>query len=228
MINISMDNYSTAPEQFGPSFREKVTQLLEKKPVIYQFMRFGCIGSMNTALNFLILNTVSKAFSISQGLSLGMVGALAFCGAVIQSYLWNRTWTFGGETGVSLFKNFERLVLIGLFGFVTVVIILVASKMSAPWEFFASLLLAYLAAESVLWKRFGFHLSDWNHESHSFVVFFIVTLIGLGINVFLISFISTHVHLTDTDLDKNIAAIAATGVSLFWNFMGYKVIVFKK
>ena len=210
------------------SFSQKITGLLERNPVVYQFLRFGCIGALNTALNFLILNSISKALNISQGLPLGAVEGVAFCGAVIQSYLWNRTWTFGSEQGVSLFKNFERLLAVGLLGFLAVVFVLVGSRLSAPWEYFAGILVVYLIIETVLWKYFGFHVSDWNHEGHSFVIFFFVTLVGLGINVLLISFISTNLHLTNTDLDKNIAAIVATGVSLFWNFVGYKLVVFKK
>ncbi len=105
-----MDNNFSQSE----GFHKKVTGFLERKPVIYQFLRFGCIGFLNTALNFLILNTVSKALGITEGWPLGGVAALAFVGAVIQSYTWNRTWTFGRETGVSLWQNVVRLFFVGL------------------------------------------------------------------------------------------------------------------
>ena len=39
----------------------QISDLLTRRPVIFQFFRFACIGLMNTALNFLILNAVSKA-----------------------------------------------------------------------------------------------------------------------------------------------------------------------
>jgi putative flippase GtrA len=206
----------------------KITAFLEKKPVIYQFFRFVCIGFLNTALNFLILNSISKFLNIDRGWSLGGVSVISFCAAVIQSYLWNRTWTFGNEMGVTLWKNVTRLILVGALGVIGIIFVLIGSRFSAPAIFFALALIVYLIFESVLWKVFGFHLSDWDHEGHSFVVFFIVTLIGLGINFSLISFISENLRLTGSDLDKNIAAALATGVSLFWNFTGYKVIVFRK
>ena len=72
-------------------------------------------------------------------------------------------------------------------------------------------------------------MSDWNHESHSFMIFFVVTFIGLNINAWLTAYFSDQVALTQTvDLNKNIAVVLATGISLFWNFTGYKVIVFKR
>ena len=209
-------------------FAGKITGFLERFPVIYQFLRFGCIGALNTGLNFLILNTLSKALGVSQGWPLGGVEVVAFVGAVIQSYFWNRTWTFGSEQGVSIIKNFIRLVMVGALGFLAFVFVLIGSKFFAPWYFFAIELVVYLVFESALWRTFGFHISDWNHESHSFFIFFLVTLIGLGINTVLVSVISLHLHLTHTDLDKNISAFLAVCVSLFWNFIGYKLIVFKK
>ena len=210
------------------SFQNKVTSFLEARLVIYQFLRFVCIGFLNTALNFLILNTLSKALGISQGFSLGAVGVVGFSAAVIQSYLWNRTWTFGSEVGVSLWRNVVRLIFVGLLGFLGVIFVFVGSRFSAPWLFYLTLLIVYLVFEAMLWRHFGFHMSDWDHAGHSFLIFFVVTLVGLGINISLISVISSNLHLTHTDLDKNIAAALATLVSLFWNFVGYKVFVFKK
>jgi len=220
-----MENTPLAPSL---SLQDKITILLEKRPVVYQFLRFGCIGLLNTALNFLILNSLSKALGISQGWQLGSVEAVGFAAAVLQSYLWNRTWTFGAEQTVSLWKNLIRLFFVGLLGFLTIVFVLIGSNLSAPYLFYVVLMAIYLLLETVLWRVFGFHTSDWNHEGHSFLIFFFVTLIGLGLNVFLISVVSHYVHLTNTDLDKNIAAVVATGASLFWNFAGYKLLVFKK
>ncbi len=119
-------------------------------------------------------------------------------------------------------------MLIGLLGSLAIIFVLLGSHAFAPWYYYLAILIVYLALETVLWRHFGFHMSDWNHESHSFFIFVLVTLVGLGINVSLVSIISLHLHLTHTDLDKNIASILATLVSLFWNFIGYKVVVFKK
>ena len=65
----------------------------------------------------------------------------------------------------------------------------------------------------------------------SFVVFVVVTLIGLGINTgvvyFLTTFVSPIIVNSDT-LWANFAKVLATLLSLVWNFAGYRLIVFKK
>ncbi len=209
-------------------FSFKVTHFLETHSVIYQFLRFVCIGLLNTGLSFLVVNAISKALNISQGWRLGAVTAVAFVCAVIQSYPWNRTWTFGGEMGVTLWKNLMRLLMVGALGATALIFVLFASRFSAPAVFYLIVIVIYLIVENLLWRHFGFHMSNWDHMGHSFFIFFMVTLIGLGINSSLSSVISSHLHLTFTDLDKNIAVALATGISLFWNFVGYKVLVFKK
>jgi putative flippase GtrA len=206
----------------------QISDLIARRPVIIQFLRFACIGLLNTALDFLLLNAISKALGISQGWPLGAINFFSFTMAVIQSYLWNRTWTFGTESS-GLRVNLKRLILVGSLGAITIIFVIVGSKFQMPAYYYVILLAIYLFIETILWRWFGFHLSDWNHESHSFLVFFIITFIGLSINVSLVSLISVHLHLTQNpDLDKNIAKVIATGVSLFWNFTGYKFIVFKK
>ncbi len=223
-----MENFHISQDTSNKSFIQIITGFLEKKPVIYQFLRFVCIGLLNTGLNFLVTNSISKALGISQGWKYGMITGVGFICAVIQSYLWNRTWTFGSETGVTLRKNLGRLFWVGFLGGLSILLILVASKFFAPTIFYLILLVVYLIFESVLWKRFGFHLSSWNHESHSFLIFFMVTGVGFLINSTLSAVLSTHIHISRTDLDKNIALALATGVTLFWNFTGYKLLVFKK
>lgn len=65
----------------------------------------------------------------------------------------------------------------------------------------------------------------------NFITFFMVTLIGLGINSSIVYFLTTYVDpigVTSRNLWVNVAKALATGVSLFWNFAGYKLIVFKR
>lgn len=67
-------------------------------------------------------------------------------------------------------------------------------------------------------------------KKSNFVTFAVVTLVGLSINtgvVFaLTTFFSPIAGISDT-LWANVAKVGATGLSLVWNFLGYKLIVFK-
>lgn len=78
----------------------------------------------------------------------------------------------------------------------------------------------------------------WNREwvfgegkKSNFMTFFAVTLIGLAINTGIVFGLTTFVPpiLVNSDtLWANFAKVLATGLSLVWNFMGYRLIVFKK
>src|SRR6185436_14055068 len=162
-----MEN-NPVPQISEASDHQLLTHFLETHRVIYQFLRFGCIGLLNTGLSFLVVNTISKFLNISQGIPYGAIVGAGFICAVIQSYPWNKTWTFGGESGVSLWKNVVRLFSVGALGFSALVFVLFAAAHSAPAWSYLIFLIAYLVVEEILWKRFGFHLSDWDHEGHSF------------------------------------------------------------
>lgn len=65
----------------------------------------------------------------------------------------------------------------------------------------------------------------------NFITFVAVTLIGLAINSAIVYVISTYVPPVIVDSQKlwtNLAKVLATGVSLIWNFTGYRLVVFKK
>lgn len=76
----------------------------------------------------------------------------------------------------------------------------------------------------------------WNKEwvfpgskKASFVTFLIVSIIGIGINTFIVYFLTTNVSpvfVKSAALWANLAKILATGASLIWNFLGYRLVVF--
>jgi putative flippase GtrA len=206
---------------------KNLENFFERHQFIYQFLRYAVTGFLNTALNFLILNIVSKALNINHGFSLALIAGLAFAVSVVQSYFWNRVWAFGNEGRVSLRKNLTRIFSVGLLGLVTLVLILVASKFSVIWEFYALLTVVYFAFEWVLWNSFGFHKADFIHVNNSFNKYFFVTFIGLLINAGLVWVITSNFHFIEGDLNKNIAVIMATTASFLWNFTSYKLMVFK-
>lgn len=212
------------------SFDAKITGILNKYPIILQVLRFGAIGVINTALDFIVLNGISKAFGITSGLSLSLINIVGFTLAVVQSYFWNHYWAFNQVQQVSLWKNFIRLVLVGVLGTVAVLVVLFGSKFSAPEIFYLIILAIFIILEVVFW--FGFELNKNappKQAASEFIAFLVVSLIGLAINSFLIGVISSAVHFSaNADLNKNIAKIIATLLSLVWNFIGYKIFVFKK
>lgn len=208
---------------------EEFSQFLERKPIVLQIIKFGAIGVLNTALDFLVLNWLSKIFGISSGSKLGTLNIVGFALAVVQSYFWNRYWAFSGEQTVSFLKNFTRLVLVGAVGFVAFGLALLGSKNYATPVYFFIIFIVYVIAEVVLWYNFGFSKIKLTEQKQQFVAFLLVSLVGLFINSLLVGNISSRVFLGhNADLSKNIAKLVATFGSLLWNFVGYKLFVFKK
>ena len=80
-------------------------------------------------------------------------------------------------------------------------------------------------------KLWAFKKNNTSGVTKEFLQFFVVTLIGLGINVYVASFIVNQIGPQFGLPDKlwaNLAGIGAVLVTFAWNFVGYKFFVFKK
>jgi putative flippase GtrA len=226
-----METITNSPEALKSGVAGKVDEMLQKYPIILQLLRFAAIGVINTALDFLVLNFISKTLNISAGLKLGQVNIISFSLAVVQSYFWNRYWAFSAGQVLTLWKNFIRLVLVGALGALAVIFVLIGAKVSASPSFYLIILLAFVIFQLAMWIGFGLSktVASADNQSKQFIIFLVVSIIGLIINSILLSLISQHFAIvSNADLNKNVAKILATFVSLIWNFIGYKLFVFKK
>lgn len=201
--------------------------------MILQFLRFGTIGAINTALDFTILNYITERLGVHTGVELGALNFIGVGLAIIQGYLWNRAWAFTKNTQ-SLLQNFWRLFLVGGLGLITFLIVVFAAAFDATPTFYLMLLAAFLAIEIIIWFAFGLSLrGSTGSTSVQFISFLIVSIIGLVINSFVLAIASNALApvLADSvniETVKNIAKFLAICVSLIWNFIGYKLVVFRR
>lgn len=211
---------------------EKLAQILEKKPVILQLLKFIAIGVINTALDFIVLNFLISEFKITSGKLLGWVNIPGFILAVSQSYFWNRYWTFEKDLNFSILKNFLRLVVVGVVGGLVFLLTLVASSMQLSSSYFLVILGIFIVCELCIWHNFGFFAKNKIlNDVHmgKFTVFFGVSGIGLLINTTVIVLITSYISLSIVpELNANFAKVLATIFSLIWNFLAYKFFVFNK
>jgi putative flippase GtrA len=220
-------------EAVGESLVDRIFGFLSKKPVVVQFMRFVALGVLNTAVDFILFNFLSKSLGISQGWQLGYANVLGFSVAVIQSYLWNRAWVFGADLLV-LREEVKKMVLVGLLGGFSMVAILISAKFMAVPIVYLVILSVFIVAQLFIWYHFGLKILTGDaNNSKQFTIFVLVSIIGLLINSLLVSLVSSFIldkgYLIDNpDLVKNLAKILATFVSLIWNFFGYKLLVFRR
>lgn len=215
------------------SLNDRITGLLKSRPVIIQLLRFAAIGSLNTALDFVILNLTSKALGINEGISLGVVSVIGFSIAIIQSYIWNRAWAFAESSGVSVFQNALRLFTVGGLGFLTFVAVFLGASYEAASAYYLLVLGAFVISEVILWFAFGLKFGQQQGAGVQFASFLIVSLVGLAINstivVLATKVITPGLEMyVNPDVIKNVAKVLATAFSLIWNFVGYKLLVFKR
>jgi len=136
--------------------------------LINQFSKFIVIGVLNTAIDFAILNFLMWWTGIYDGKQIILLNVISFSIAVINSYFWNKFWTFRDRDNV---------------------------------------------------------------DAKEFSQFIAVTLVGLIINSSIVYLITTFIDPMfgmNKELWANFAKVMATGLSLIWNFVGYKFIVFKR
>ncbi len=211
------------------SFRQKISEVLQKNPIVLQILRFGAIGVFNTAMDALVLNYMSSQFGITKGVGIGWVNLPGFILAVIQSYYWNKYWAFGTEAVVDAVKNFLRLVAVGVVGVLIFGLVLFGGHVAARPLFFLGILIVFILAQVILWYAFGFFKEKGSEQHQPYLSFFIVSVIGFLINSLVLYLTTTHGSVTANAGDNlNIGKLAATAISLIWNFIGYKIFVFKK
>ena len=97
-------------------------------PFFNQLGKFVAVGVLNTALDFSILNFVSRLTGITAGLVIGWVNIPGFLVSVVNGYFWGRLWVFPRQdqnrnllidfpkflavTGVGLFINSGLIILV--------------------------------------------------------------------------------------------------------------------
>ena len=154
----------------------------KKIPVVYQLAKFVLVGGFNTlvdwgVLAFLIYLFSSYFFAGPQDTIFVVFGmtfvfytmykSISFVVASINSYFWNKFWTFKRETTENISKEFLQFFLVTIIGFLVNVVI-------------ASSIFRYMPPVA------GLSVNQWSM----------------------------------------LAAVVATAISMIWNFIGYKFIVF--
>ena len=126
----------------------------------WQFAKYGLIGVLNTLLDFSILNLLSYSTKIYQGSWLALFNFFAFFIANINSYFWNKYWTFESQEK-SKNQEFAKFFGVSVIGYLLNTFILLGITAINPifhlgasqWENVAKLIstIAYL-----IWNFFGY------------------------------------------------------------------------
>lgn len=139
------------------------------KPFFYQLAKFGLVGVGNTVIDAGIFSLLIFLSGITNGIFISGFRTLSVFIAIINSYVWNKYWSFQKKESKEVPKEFTHFVVISIIGMV----------------------------------------------------------INVGITSFLVNGLGPQFNVTPTAW-ATLAGIIPVPVVLIWNFIGYKLFVFKK
>lgn len=85
--------------------------------VFWQAAKFILVGILNTFVDLGVLNFLILISGIASGLGYSVFKGISFIVAVINSYFWNKFWTFKKPKMVQPGKEFLQFFIVSLIGF---------------------------------------------------------------------------------------------------------------
>jgi len=133
----------------------------------FQLAKFGIVGAANTAIDFGILNLLVYFFATSGGFVEDAFKAISFSIAVINSFFWNKYWSFAKKSKEESHKEFLQFFAVSVIGAVLNVTI---------FHIFNSIIGPSGGINDVLWKNISaaagaILVLSWNFVGYKFIVF---------------------------------------------------------
>ena len=145
-----------------------VAEFLSKFAKIFsQIGRFAVIGILNTVLDFAVLNVLISLSGIAEGPLATTFKGISFIVAVVNSYYWNKYWTFEFKFKGKVSQEFLQFFVVSAVGFglnvgaFTVVVNVIGPVGNIPPEAWANV--GALAGT--------FAGLAWNFVGYKFIVF---------------------------------------------------------
>lgn len=133
--------------------------------------------------------------------------------------------------------QFSKFIIVGVintaidFGVLNILIFVTGRSSGIYYSVFKSISFSIAVINSYFMNKYWTFSSHDSAKAGEFAKFLIVNLIGLGINVgaasYIVNIIGAPIGISPV-LWANLGAISAVIVTLFWNFLGMKFLVFKK
>ena len=145
-----------------------VAEILAKKiPVIFQVAKCFLAGVLNTLIDLGVLNLLMATFATFSGPLYPVFKGISFTAGTINSYFWNKYWTFEKKDTKPGVKEFGTLYIVTGIGFLlNVGIASLINNIIGPQFGFSQKVWASLAAVIATFIVFV-----WNFSGYKFVVF---------------------------------------------------------
>ena len=136
-------------------------------PVFYQFAKFIIVGSLNFLIDMGILNFMIFYTGISAGLPQSAFKGFSFIVAVLNSYVWNKFWTFRHTKTNTVGKEFIQFLIVSIIGFIL--------NLGVDYCF-VNMIHPFGALPAKSWAQFSAMIAAiialcWNFIGYKFIVF---------------------------------------------------------
>lgn len=135
--------------------------------ILWQAAKFVLVGVLNTFVDLGVLNILILITTISSGFAFSVFKGISFIVAVINSYFWNKSWTFKRKTSADPKKEFSQFFVVSLIGFgINVGVASLVVNLIGP----------QFGLSEKIWANVGaiiatFSGMTWNFLGYKFVVF---------------------------------------------------------
>ncbi len=136
--------------------------LKNRLAILYQFAKFFLVGIFNTLVDLGILNLLIAGTSTSSGIVYTAFKGISFLIASINSYFWNKLWTFNAAKGS--FSQFLAVSAIGFLinvGIASAIVNLIGPQFGLPVNTWANV-------GALTGSMIGL---IWNFAGYKFIVF---------------------------------------------------------
>ena len=91
-------------------------QFARRVPSIFQFAKFAEVGALNSSIDFGILNSLILITGVVSGAEFLAFKSASVTLGVINSYIWNKYWTFEAPRSRGVQREFGAFLLVNLVG----------------------------------------------------------------------------------------------------------------
>lgn len=86
------------------------------RPFFFQLSKFGLIGVANTVIDLGIYNLFIFMSDVSSGYLIAVFKSFSVLAAIVNSYVWNKFWSFEKKGTANVGEEFTQFLLISLVG----------------------------------------------------------------------------------------------------------------
>lgn len=134
-------------------------------PALFQAAKFLLVGALNAFIDLGVLNLIIALTGLASGLPYSLFKGISFLAAVVNSYVWNKHWTFAKkEVTKTPWQEFSQFFAVSGLGFVinvgtaSFVVNVIGPQFGFSAALWANAGAVIAAFASLTWNFFGYKL----------------------------------------------------------------------